>query len=483
MAQKRRIILEVDAEGGIKQVDELKQGVKETNQAAKNSESSFGKMKKGIQGVGLAFKALGIGLIVSAFVKLQDALSQNQVFADKVSIALEAVSITFQQIISTVVDKGQKVVDFFQKTGSAITRFFKQDIDGLNESMAENNKQTETAFQRNKRLAKEIVNLRNEVKLAEAEQRKLQLTYQRDAELQRQIRDNTSLTIDERIQANQRLGEILDKQFAEEQALALKKVELAELELSKNKDNIDLQVALINAKTELADLDERIVGQRSEQLTNLTALENEYKETIKETPLTLQASATEQLSITDDMNNQMLLGAKQTQDALQDIEKQGAEGRIKIDRALAETRRNIVAESLGNVASLLGEQSKAGKALAVGQALINTYSAAAAALAPPPIGAGPIFGPIAAIGAVAAGMANVKQILATKLPGVTGGGDDGPDPAVPPVPQGLGPQDINMEAIEQPELGTGQPTQAFVVENDISNAQALQQELDLQSTL
>jgi len=483
MAQKRRIILEVDAEGGIKQVDELKQGVKETNQAAKNSESSFGKMKKGIQGVGLAFKALGIGLIVSAFVKLQDALSQNQVFADKVSIALEAVSITFQQIISTVVDKGQKVVDFFQKTGSAITRFFKQDIDGLNESMAENNKQTETAFQRNKRLAKEIVNLRNEVKLAEAEQRKLQLTYQRDAELQRQIRDNTSLTIDERIEANQRLGEILDKQFAEEQALALKKVELAELELSKNKDNIDLQVALINAKTELADLDERIVGQRSEQLTNLTALENEYKETIKETPLTLQASATEQLSITDDMNNQMLLGAKQTQDALQDIEKQGAEGRIKIDRALAETRRNIVAESLGNVASLLGEQSKAGKALAVGQALINTYSAAAAALAPPPIGAGPIFGPIAAIGAVAAGMANVKQILSTKLPGVTGGGDDGPDPAVPPVPQGLGPQDINMEAIEQPQLGTGQPTQAFVVENDISNAQALQQELDLQSTL
>jgi hypothetical protein len=36
-----------------------------------------------------------------------------------------------------------------------------------------------------------------------------------------------------------------------------------------------LQVALINAKTELADLDERITGQRSEQLTNLKALEKE----------------------------------------------------------------------------------------------------------------------------------------------------------------------------------------------------------------
>ena len=47
------------------------------------------------------------------------------------------------------------------------------------------------------------------------------------------------------------------------------------MELDQNKDNIDLQVALINAKTEMADLDERITGQRSEQLTNLKSLEKE----------------------------------------------------------------------------------------------------------------------------------------------------------------------------------------------------------------
>ena len=244
-----------------------------------------------------------------------------------------------------------------------------------------------------------------------------------------------------------------------------------------------MQIAVTNAETELIDLQERITGQRSEQLINLTALENEYKESTKETPITLAQSSVEQLSITDDMNSQMLLGAKKTQDALLDIEKQGSKGRIKIDRALAETRRNIVEQSLGDVASLLGEESKAGKALAVGQALINTYSAAAAALAPPPIGAGPIFGPIAAIGAVAAGMANVKQTLATKLPG-GGGGGGGPEPAIPQVIEGQGPSSIpNLESIEGPTLGQPAPAQAFVVETDISNAQALQQELDLQSTL
>jgi hypothetical protein len=41
----------------------------------------------------------------------------------------------------------------------------------------------------------------------------------------------------------------------------------------------------------------------------------------------------------------------------------------------------------------------------------------------------------------------------------------------------------NMEAIAGPTLGEPQPVQAFVVETDISNAQALQEELDIQATL
>ena len=56
-------------------------------------------------------------------------------------------------------------------------------------------------------------------------------------------------------------------------------------------------------------------------------------------------------------------------------------------------KRNIVATSLGQIAGLMGEESKAGKALAVASTLINTYNAASAALAAPPVGAGPVFGP------------------------------------------------------------------------------------------
>ena len=41
----------------------------------------------------------------------------------------------------------------------------------------------------------------------------------------------------------------------------------------------------------------------------------------------------------------------------------------------------------------------------------------------------------------------------------------------------------NFENITGVGTGEMQPVQAFVVENDISNAQALQEELDIQSTL
>ena len=524
MAVEKNIKINVDAKDAISQVDELKQGVKDTNKAAEDSKSSFGKMKSGIGAVGTAFKALGIGLIVAAFAKLAEMLGQNQVVMDKLSVISETVNVVFQKLIQTAIQVGEKLtgaftspkdalksfwealkqnvvnrveglIDLFGALGNVIKGVFTRDLELMKsaakdaggaltqmttgvtpeqfEKIGEAIKNTTAEIKESTKesvaYAKAITALRNEVKLAEANQRQLQLTYQRDAELQRQIRDDISLTFEERIAANEELGRILDEQFAKEQALAQKKIELAQLELGQNKDNVDLQVALINAKTELADLDERITGQRSEQLTNLKALEAE------------QAAA---IQATADAEAKRLADAQAAADKSVAIAKEEAAKKLEIERALAATRRDIVANSLGQVASLLGEQSKAGKALAVGQALINTYSAAAAALAPPPIGAGPIFGPIAAIGAIAAGMMNVKQILSTKLPGDSGGGGGGgPEPAVP-QDTGLGPMSPNMEAVEQPTLGGGsQPAQAYVVENDISNAQALQNELDIQATL
>ena len=462
------------------------QGTKDIGTAAEASSKGFSVLDTAVKGVGLSLKAMGIGLIVSAFVALQQALSKNQVVMDAVNVALEAVSITFQNIVNTVVEQGQKVFDFFSKIGKAVRKFTNKDLDGLTSSYEANNEQVETAIQRNIRLGKEIVKLRNEVKLAEAEQRKLQLAYQKDAELQRQVRDDVSLTVKERIAANEELGRILNKQFAVEKALVEKKIELAEKELAKNKTNVDLKVALINAEAELVDLEERITGQKSEQLINLTTLENEYNESVKETAITLQTTGQERVSIEDEMGKRMTAARKKNLNDLNKATKAAADLDLKTVKLTEEQKLNIVANTMGQLASVFGEESKAGKALAIGQTLISTYSAAAAALKSPPEGAGPIWGIPVAIGAVASGLANVAKIKATKLPyGDSGGGGGSASGSVPAMPSGIGGAGLvpNLEGIEATGLGEPQPVQAYVVENDISNAQALQQELDVQATL
>jgi len=543
MAQKRTIILEVDAEGGIKQVDELKQGVKETNKAAEDSKSSFGKMKSGVGAVGMAFKALGIGLIVAAFAKLAEMLGQNQVVMDKLSVISETVNVVFQKLIQSAIKVGEKLtsaftspkdalksfwealkqnvvnrieglIDLFGSLGKVIKGVFTRDL----ELMKEGAKDAGTAFiQLNtgldelqqqkaaegfKNLTKEIKNtvtesnayaqslvaLRNEVKLAEANQRQLQLTYQKDAELQRQIRDDISLTFEERIAANEELGRILDEQFAEEEALALKKVRLAELELSRNKGNIDLQVALIDAKTELADLDERITGQRSEQLTNLKALEKEQADAIQ---AGIDAENKRLADIEAANLKELALAEKKAADLKKIQEKEAADA-LKIKEAEDEAKKALLIsggkQALSLVSKLAGEGTATAKAAALAGILIDTAKGVSGAISagaalPFPLNLGAIATGVAS---VIAGIANAKAVL-KKVPG----GGDGPDPQIDvPTDSGasgsLGGESLlpNMEAVDQPTLGgASQPAQAYVVESDISNAQSLQNELDLQSTL
>lgn len=70
------------------------------------------------------------------------------------------------------------------------------------------------------------------------------------------------------------------------------------------------------------------------------------------------------------------------------------------------------------------------KVLSIGQAAISTYNAAAAALAPPPIGAGPLWGPILAASTIALGLGNVARIASMSF---GGGASPSAPPSAPPI--------------------------------------------------
>ena len=160
------------------------------------------------------------------------------------------------------------------------------------------------------------------------------------------------------------------------------------------------------------------------------------------------------------------------------LAKENADAQKAIDKEVLkqkeENLRNI-GDLLGNLSNLLGESTAAGKAAAVAQATISTYQSAVKSynsLSEIPV-VGPALGAVAAGVAVASGIANVKKILAVKVPG---GGGGGGGVSAPSGGGGFTPNFNVVGASSQNQLAetvagsTSEPTRAYVVYDDVKKA-------------
>jgi len=100
------------------------------------------------------------------------------------------------------------------------------------------------------------------------------------------------------------------------------------------------------------------------------------------------------------------------------IEKKYAKMRQDTEAAVLNNKLELASSTFGSLATIMGKESAAGKAMAIAQTTIDTYQSATAAYkAMAGIGVmGPVLGGIAAGAAVASGLANVKKIASTKAP-------------------------------------------------------------------
>jgi hypothetical protein len=298
--------------------DQFKAGFKAAEKGAKGASEGMKGFGTSIGGV---LKSLGlIAVAMEVFNFLKELLMKNQKVADTLGIALKTIEVLFNQVFKAVEPLGDAMMAAFDDPKQAIVdlvsgifnrfvtslkgigvvaegvgiqlkgaftldwdevqRGLRQTAQGVAQVVSGYDIEQQNAFVNGivkagteaLETATKIENLRTEVKLAEAQQGLLMLQYQREAELQRQIRDDVSLTIEERQAANKALGEILDEQSQEELKLANKRMDLALMEQSINKASVDAQIEVINAQKEIADIRERITGQRSEQLTNENSL-------------------------------------------------------------------------------------------------------------------------------------------------------------------------------------------------------------------
>ena len=560
-------------EGVAKGIEDLNKEVVSSNQdtakSLKNVETSSGQAAKGIRGIGNALKAAGIGLAIAAFATLKDIFMQNQKAADFFNTSFEVVSIAFNDFVGFIVDNSTKVTDFFKAIfddplesvkelgasikaniverfesfldtlgflASAVKKVFSGDFAGALEDVKSAGKESldvltgvNDTFDKSVdivnssaeaisnyasetiKAAKGNVELAKSAELAAVLNQGLVEKYDRQAEQLRQIRDDESKSIEDRIKANEELALVLDEQEKAMKENAAIAVASAEAELSKNKDNIELQKAYQEALNEQAAIEAQITGFRSEQQTNTNSLLREQKEIMNEIALfgkserdkerlelEQQYEANKLLiekEITDDAEKKERLLAAETDYKTQlkelndgfaqedlESEKQISDAKIRIAQIEAQAKKENLdktASVLENFSNIAGKETAAGKAFAVAAATINTYrgvSDALAATTVTPFETALKFANAAAIGI--SGIANVKKILSVKLPPTRGaapstsGSPTQAPLSIPPAFNIVGQSGTNQLASA---IGgqSQQPIQAFVVSSEVSTAQEL----------
>lgn len=518
MAQEINIKTVVDTEDAqndvqslSKKIDKLietqQQSLKETkdlgDKASKsldNAEKSTGGLAKGFKGVGLAIKAAGIGLLIGILSTVKDLLSENQKVTDLFNTAFTALSTAVNDFIEFITGGNllEKVGNFFEALIDNPLKAIGGAIEGIKEYTVETVKAADAN-----------IKLQNSARIAAAEQGRLIEQYDRQAEQLRQIRDNEDVSIAKRLEANTKLGQLLEKQIAEETKLVEISIESARARVAEN-NSIDNQVALIEALTQQDALLARVTGQRSEQIVNQTSLQRELNEQLEE-ELRIRTKAGEfdegkiesqGVDLTPEQELRirqeefMLSKLAQANEAFavesKEISKRLSDEEIAIEQAKAEQKLSMIRMGFAIATNLARQGSQEAKAIAVAQVLFETYKgiqgAFAAATTNPVTGAFPAYPFIQAAAAASFGFANVRSILATKTSGGSPGGNQisttaprasigsggGGDSAVP-----------NIDAINQGVGGQQNSrfnnVKAYLVQEELQDQTALNQRLnDLQ---
>ena len=326
---------EKDLQGVAKSVDNIDKNLKDVK------DTSSG-VAKGVKGIGNAIKAAGIGLAIAAFAKLAEVFNQNQKVANTFNTVFETLSLAFNDffnfldrnigtvidyfkgifenpvvaiknfgraIVDNVIERVRSALDALGFLGEAVVKVFQGDFAGAAESAKNAGKElfdvvtgVDNTFDKVSetlptvvkgitdyakstiQAAKDTVELNRAAEVGIAQNRIILEQKDREAEKLRQIRDDESKTIEERVAANEKpvmAGSNAKAVLNEQERLMLANADAviaaAQAQFDKNQ-NDENQIALLEARAEREGILAQIEGFRSEQLINRISLEREAEE-------------------------------------------------------------------------------------------------------------------------------------------------------------------------------------------------------------
>jgi hypothetical protein len=302
---------------------------------------ALGKVLKGIITIAispfqLAFYGLKLGIQEAALAWEKSILGSGDTETiKKLENGIKDTTASIVEIKDNVVDAGKSIVDNFGEAVTETVSITKQITKGIGEIDVQQAIQT----------AKTNRRLENTAALAKVQMQGLIEENDRLAEKQRQIRDNENATIQERLDANKKLGEILDQQEKDMLALADLQIAAAQADL-KELDNQENRIKLQEALNEKKGVEAQITGFRSEQLTNQVSLEKELLDIKSQIAAESISGLEKELLETEQHYDELIKLAVKAGLDTEDIEKQKEEKLKEIRDKAREEEREAVYEQM-----------------------------------------------------------------------------------------------------------------------------------------
>jgi len=346
-------------------------------------------------------------LFEDAETKRQKAIQDKQAEVDKQK-QLD------QETIDRALEKSQAEIDLFIAQ-QGFKKKSSQDEIKFNNALLQKELSDLKLQLKNKKISQteyeaELLNLKNE-------------TASKNVEI---VLENASLEIDAQLQKNATI--LANDQYLSDEQLRIKQEALyGQMLLEMDYQNLLLQngkinqaeyneaINRLNEENRLANIELTNQNKASEQEKQLIDLEN--KKIVDEENFILQAELDKERNAIK--LEQELETAKKSGADIQLIKDKYAQMDKDIDTSVMTNKLNLASQTFGQLASILGENSKAGKAAAIAQATIDTYSGinsvwATKSILPEPFATAQKLISTAVV--AKSGFDSVKKITATKQP-------------------------------------------------------------------
>jgi hypothetical protein len=493
MAIKKEIDINVNTKGAEDNVENLSSGLSGVAAQAdkltgglvsgfRNGVKGIKNAVKGFKSLRVAIAATGIGALLIAITALTSYFTKTQRGADKLSQAMKGIGAVVDVLVDRISTFGEGLFKIISGDFSEGLDILKGTFKGLgdeirNEAQAaiELEKAQQALEDRQIALIKvnaerraSIERLRLEAEDESKSNEERANALREAAKLQNEIADDEIAIAKERariVRERVALGESTREDIREQ---AEAEARVIELEAERDR-RLKSLITRLNAFTDAQDGATESLGNYDEKMTKVASKEIQFAADTSSVTLALHKN----------LRQSMLMVDQQYANQADQIRKDS----VKKTREQKMMELQIIAGTLGSLANLAGENAHAGKALSAAEAVINTYTGATKALAQ-----GGIFGAIAAAGVVASGLASVRQIYATPIPATTGssGGGSVPRPQIstpsiaPRFALDTAASDLGNQITQSLQ---GQPVRAYVVNQDIQNANKLDRKIKETATL